>query len=235
MAGIGDVLREVHRLRRHARDLQAEIDRGPFQVKARRAVAARAEDAYRAAQDALKKLKVATHENEVTLKATHQQIAKYERQLDEVTDKKQFDALKHEIAAARQNAAALEDKILEEMSEAEERTGQLPEQERAAKKAQDDLAAFERDQSDRLARLAEQMRAALGELKAAEAKLPEQFLPQYQRMVNAYGADALAAVQNGACAHCNTQIQMQQMHELETGEFVSCRSCGRGLYLPAQA
>jgi len=231
MAGITDVLREIHRLRRHARDLQEEIDRGPVRLKARRAVAAKGEEAYQAAQDALKKLKVATHENEVTLKATHTQISKYERQLDDVADKKQYDALQHEIAAARQKAVALEDTILEEMSEAEERTAKLPEQLQAAKKAKDDLAAFEREQAERLARLAEQLKAALAELKGVEKNLPEQFVAHYRRMVNAFGADAMAPIQNQACAHCNSQITVQQMHDLETGEFVLCRSCGRALYL----
>jgi predicted nucleic acid-binding Zn-ribbon protein len=232
MAGIPDILREIHRLRRHVRDLQAEIDRGPYQLKARRAVAAKAEEAFHAAQDQLKKLKIATHDKEVTLKTTHQQIAKYEHQLDEAADKKQYDALQHEIATARQKASALEDEILGGMAEAEERTAQLPEQERAAKKAREEQAAFEGDHAARLARLAEQQKAALVELKAVEETVPEQYQPQYQRMVNAYGADALASVQNQACANCHMQITVQQMHDLETGEFVCCRSCGRGLYLP---
>ena len=232
MAGIPDTLREIHRLRRHARDLQAEIDRGPYQLKARRTVAAKAEEAYHAAQDALKKLKVATHEKEGSLKSAHQQIAKYERQLDEAADKKQYDALRHEIATARQKAVELEDAILEGMAEAEERAARLPEQEQAAKKAKEDLAAFEREHSERLSRLAGELKAALAELKAVEETVPEQFRPQYQRLVNAYGADSLAPVENHSCAHCHTQITVQQMHDLETGEFVCCRACGRGLYLP---
>jgi predicted nucleic acid-binding Zn-ribbon protein len=231
MAGIGDTFREIHRLRRHARDLQQEIDRGPIQLKARRNVAAKGEAAYKDAQDELKKVKVATHEKEVSLKATHTQIAKYEKQLDDVTDKKQYDALKHEIAAAKEKARAIEDEILEGMSDAEDRTAKLPEQERAAAKAKDDLAAFEKEQVERLARLAEQLKAALAQLKDVETQIPEQYLPQYQRMVNAFGADSLAAVQNHSCTHCHTHITVQQMHEVETGEYVVCRSCARGLYL----
>jgi uncharacterized protein len=232
MAGIGATLREIHRLRRHARDLQQEIDRGPYQLKAHRAKAAKVEEAFREAQDALKKLKVATHDNEVTLKSTHGQIAKYERQLDEAADKKQYDALKHEVATARQKAQTLEDAILEGMSEAEERTAKLPEQEKGLQRAKEELAAFERDHAARMARLADQLKTALGELKEAEGRLPEQWRPQYQRLVNAYGADALAPVQGQSCAHCHTQITAQQLHDIQTGEFVGCRSCGRALYMP---
>jgi predicted nucleic acid-binding Zn-ribbon protein len=231
MAGIGDTFREIHRLRKHARDLQQEIDRGPVQLRARRAVTAKAADAAKAAHDTLKKLKVHTHETEVSLKATHTQIAKYEKQTDEVKDKKQYDALKHEIAAARQKAQALEDEILAGMTEAEEQAAKLPDYDRAAAKAKEDLATFEREQGERMTRLAEQLKTALAELKAVEQAIPEQFVAQYQRMITAFGADSLAAVKDHSCMHCHTHITIQQLHEVDTGEFVTCRSCGRGLYL----
>ena len=41
MAGIPDTLREIHRLRRLARDFQTEIDRAPYQMKAQKAKAAK--------------------------------------------------------------------------------------------------------------------------------------------------------------------------------------------------
>src|ERR1700759_4302610 len=107
MPGIGETFREIHRLRRFVRDLQQEVDRGPIQLKARRNVAAKIAEAYQTAQDELKKIKVAVHEKEGALRATHTQIAKYEKQLDDINDKKQYDALKHEISSAQAKAAAL--------------------------------------------------------------------------------------------------------------------------------
>jgi predicted nucleic acid-binding Zn-ribbon protein len=231
MAGIGDTFREIHRLRKHARDLQQEIDRGPYQLKARRAVAAKASETTKEAHDALKKVKVGIHEKEVSLKAVHTQIAKYEKQLDDVKDKKQFDALKHEIAAAKEKGKAIEDQILEGMSETEVRTVKLPEHDKAAAKAKEDLTSFEKDLGERMTRLAEQLKTALADLKAIEQQIPEQHVSQYQRMINAFGADSLAAVQNHSCQHCHTHITVQQLHEVDTGEFVTCRSCGRGLYI----
>jgi predicted nucleic acid-binding Zn-ribbon protein len=147
------------------------------------------------------------------------------------TDKKQYDAFKHEIATAQQKASVVEDGILECMSEAEELAAKLPALEQATAKAKEDAATFEREQAERFVRLAGQLKTALADLAAAEAGIPEQFLPQYQRIVTAFGADSLAAVTNHSCAHCHTHITVQQMHEVDTQEFVLCRSCGRGLYL----
>jgi predicted nucleic acid-binding Zn-ribbon protein len=233
MAGIGDTFREIHRLRKHARDLQQEIDRGPVQLKARRNVAAKAAEGTKDANEGLKKVKVGIHEKEVSLKAIHAQIAKYEKQLDDVKDKKQFDALKHEIAAAKEKGRVIEDQILESMSEIEERAAKLPEHEKVTAKAKEDLATFERELGERLTRQAELLKTALAQLKTIEQQIPEQFVAQYQRMINAFGADSLAAVENHSCQHCHTHITVQQLHEVDTGEFVTCRSCGRGLYVAA--
>src|SRR5205807_2603818 len=92
MTATATILREIHRLRRQAAELQARIDQGPRQLKAQHARIARQEETLRQAQDAVKHLKVTMHEKDVSLKATQQQIAKYEKQLNEVTSKKEFDA-----------------------------------------------------------------------------------------------------------------------------------------------
>jgi predicted nucleic acid-binding Zn-ribbon protein len=232
MAGISDVFRDIHRLRRLARDLQTEIDRAPYQLKAHRAKAAKLEETFKAAQDTLKHLKVTIRDREATLKATHQQIAKYKRQLDEATDKKQYDALQHEITAVEGKATALEEEILNGMAESEERAAQLPEQEKAVARGKDELAAFEKDQQARLARLAAELQQSLAQLKETEAQLPDDVKPLYARLVTGFGADALAAVKDRTCQQCHTAITIQQQHEIESGRYVTCRSCGRGLYLP---
>jgi uncharacterized protein len=226
------ILREIHRLRRHAADLQARIDQGPRQTKAQHAKVARQEETLQQAHEALKKLKVTMHEKEVSLKATQQQIAKYEKQLNEAASKKEYDALKTEIAAARQKVRQLEDEILDAMGESEERTARLPEEEKALRQAKEEVLQYERDSAQRLAGYATQRDEALRQLAAVEATLPPDMRAQYDRLVAAHGADALSAVQNRTCVACYTEITAQMYNELMRGMFVPCKSCGRMLYLP---
>ena len=54
-------------------------------------------------RDALQHIKVGIHQNEVSLKQSHQQIAKLEAQ--PVTNKKEYDALRNEVAAERKKQA----------------------------------------------------------------------------------------------------------------------------------
>jgi predicted nucleic acid-binding Zn-ribbon protein len=233
MSGPAPILRELHRLRKHLRDLQAEIERAPRLLKAHQAKLAQQEAAFRDAQEGLKHLKVNIHENEVSLKSTHQQLAKFERQLNEAGSKKEYDLKQSEISQARQRLDELETKILEGMAESEERTAKLPEQEKAVRQARAEFAEFEKGQEARLGRLRQEKQNAEQELGATEAKLPAAVRPVYDRLVKAYGPDALAAVVDRTCMQCRTGITAQQQNELESEHFVTCKSCGRALYLPA--
>src|SRR5262249_41931829 len=134
-------------------------------------------------------------------------------------------------AGAKAKCQTYEDEILTAMATADDQTAQIPVAEQSAKKAHEDAAAFEREQGERLGRLNEQLKAALAELKTAEESLHADIRLLYSRMVASYGADALAEVKNRTCSFCHTEITHQQAHELATGQFVSCKSCYRGLYL----
>jgi uncharacterized protein len=231
MAGPAAILREIHRLRSYARDLQARIDFAPKQLKAQQNAVAKQEEALHQAQEAIKKLKVAIHEHEVSVKAYHQQIKKYEQQLNDITSKKEYDALKGEIAGVQDKIRTLEDEALTAMVEVEEKTTQLPALEAAVKQAKADYAEFERDYQSRLDSWVKQSDEALQQIAATEANLPKDIRTQYERVVKAMGADAMAAVEGRNCTACYTEITAQLAHNLQMEQVVMCRSCGRYLYL----
>jgi predicted nucleic acid-binding Zn-ribbon protein len=232
MSGPAALLREIHRLRRHARELQTRIEKGPLALKAQQDKLVKQEAALHQAQDELKRLKVMTHDKEVSLKTAQQQIAKYQKQLNEAASKKEYDALQHEIAAARKSVSQLEDEILDAMAATEERTAQVPELTRALQQARDELAKFERDHQARLAGFAEQRQQALQNATQIEAGLPPDIRPNYDRLMTVRGDDALSVVENRTCMACYTEITPQNFQELSRGQFVLCKSCGRILYMP---
>lgn len=232
MAGPATILREIHRLRRHAKDLQSEIDRGPRLLKGQQTKVSRQEDALREAHEILKRLKMTSHDKEGQLKATLQQISKHERQLNEAGSKKEYDALKAEIAADKKRCQELEDEILGCMAEIEERTAQLPELEKAVQQAKVEYTDFEKSSRGRLTTLSEQLDQALGHINEVEATLPADVRPAYDRLVSARGEDAMAAVEHRTCMACYTEITAQSYNDLMLSQFVLCKNCGRVLYLP---
>jgi predicted nucleic acid-binding Zn-ribbon protein len=235
MSGTASLFREIHRLRRFSRDLQEQLDRIPRQRKAYQAKQAAREQALKDEQEAVKKLKVLASDKEKQLKGKGDALDRYTRQQNEVTTRKEHEALMLEMAHARDTIAKLEDEILAAMSESEERGAKLPELEKAVAAVKEEVAKFEADVGKRKADLDKQLVEAQAQLKEAEAKVPRDLKPQYQRTVSSLGADGFAVVRDNACTECNTEIIRSMELNLLNDEFVVCKSCGRILYLPEGA
>jgi len=230
MTTAADTLRELHRLHSHIRELKSEMEKGPRLFKTQQARQGRAETAVQEAHDQLKHLKVAVHEKEVTLKSTHQQIAKYEKQQNEAGVKKEYDALQHEIGTARQTCANLEDEILNGMAQIEETAAKIPELERTMKQIREETANFDNEAKARIARLTAELQEATTRLAEVEKDVPGD-RALYDRLVASHGADAISPVRDKTCSICFGTVTAQQERQLEAGVVVLCKNCGRIMYL----
>ena len=229
MATPGHILKELNRLRRHIKDLEGKLDQGPKVHKAHQLKVAQAEEALHKAQDGIKQLKVKIHEKEVSVKAQQQSIQKLEK--TPVTNKKEYDALRAEIATSNKLITKLEDETLEIMEEMDQKIKKTPEAEKALEKAKADAAQFEKDHQEKLARWAAERESAQQQLKEMEATLPEDIRIVYDRTILTKKYDAISSVQGRICATCYTEITPQMSNELQRGLFVVCKNCGRMLYL----
>src|SRR5581483_11498712 len=117
---ISPILKELHRLRRHLRDLQTEIDLGPRVMKIQQQKLAAEEQAHTDAHETLKRLKIQQKEDEVSLKETEQRLLKLQADMNMAGSKKEYDAKQSEIVQATARKGELEDAILAEMTEIEE-------------------------------------------------------------------------------------------------------------------
>ncbi len=230
MPGPGPILREIHRLRRNIAELTSATENGPRQLKAQQNKIAKDEESVKKAQEIVKQSKVHIHEKEVSIKATQTEIAKHEKQLGEISTKKEYDALRSEIAKAKEGIRKIEDAILELMLESDEKAQVVPEAEKAVKKAKEDLVQFERDLAEKLQRYAAETTRAVEELKKVEATLPDDIKIHYDRLVNFKGEESIAGVEGQTCTACYTDVTAQMANELLRGAWVLCKSCGRILY-----
>jgi predicted nucleic acid-binding Zn-ribbon protein len=228
---VPEVLKELHRLHKHLRNLKSEIDLGPRVMKAQQAQLDTERQAHADAHDTLKKLKLRQKDDEGTLKATEQRLAKLGADLNMAGSKKEFDAKTSEIEQATAKKGELEDAILTDLGDIEERTVALPAVEQKWKDAQAAFEQYKVDAADRLARMQADQAATLATLATKEAELPADVKPVYARLVKSYGADGLAGVAGKTCQQCRTNLTDQQRTTLLSGKFLACPSCGRALYL----
>lgn len=232
MPSIVETLRELHRLRKLIRDLHEQIAEGPSLLTAEQARLTRAENNVKDAQAGLKQLKVTVHEKETTLKATHTQIAKYEKQRETAASKKELDAFDTEIKHNREKAAQLEDEILGGLAEIDERTANIPVLETELAKVRQESAGFQKEADERIARLQGELERSQTELAQWEKNLPPEVKPTYSRLVASHGPDAMAKAEDRTCQACYASLTMQTIRELEGGgRFVTCTICGRALYV----
>jgi predicted nucleic acid-binding Zn-ribbon protein len=226
-------LRECHRLRKHLKTLQEEIDRGPRVQKAQQARLAQEQQAQKDHHDAITKLKLKQREDEGTLKQTETRLAKLEEQLTGISVQKEFEAKRSEIRQAQEKRTALEDAVLATMGAVEEKTAAIPAVEKRWADAQAEFARQQEEGKARLERLKTEQAEARATLATTEAAVPEKVRSTYDYLVKAHGPEAFAAVKEKVCQGCRTGMTDQKSMELRNGSFMLCSSCGKMLY-PAE-
>lgn len=230
MSSVTDLFREIHRLRRHARELQNEIDLGPRVLKEKQQELANEDSIHKECYDAVKRLKLKLKEDEGTLKQIEQHLDKLGTRAMQVTTMKEMDATKHEMEIAQGKKAELEDAILAGMTEIEERTGKHPQDEMRWKAAQAEFTQFEIDAKERYERIVEDLGLTLAKLAEKDAALPPDIKPMYDRLIRTYGPEGLSAVKGKVCQQCRAGMTDQQVINLQAGRYMLCPRCGRALY-----
>jgi len=225
------LLAECHRLRKHLRDLKEEIDLGPRVAEAQQMQLDNAKAARDAASEAIAKLKLRIRDDEVTLKQLNTQLAKFEKQLNDASSPKEYEAAQSEVRQAKAKISEFEEKILLQIEDMDSRTANIPADNKAWADAQALFAEQQVEAKERLERLLADQAESLKLLAGCDAKLPANVKPQYDRLVKAYGPDGLAGLDGRVCQHCRTGIGEQQRHDVIAGKFLCCGRCGRALYI----
>lgn len=228
---VSPILKELHRLRKHLRDLQSEIDLGPRVMKLQQQTLDAEEKAHKDSHEHLKRLKLQLKEDEVSLKSTEQRLVKLAADMNMAGSKKEYDAKQSEINQANVKKGEFEDAILTSMTQIEERTAELPAVEKRWADAQADFEQSRKDARERLDRMAADQKATQAELLEVEKRLPPEIKTPYERAIKSFGPDGLAAVNGRTCQYCRSAITEQQRLNLLGGAYMTCSQCARILYL----
>ena len=188
----------------------------------------------RAEQEALKEkltgLRKLADEKNLQLKTNESKIGELRGKLNAAATNKEYEIISTQIQADCTANEVLETEILEafenvdlcqqEIAACDEECKQLEQKvEEARKKVAESHQSLEERQGELSAKLAEK-----------EKELPGNVQEAYRRLVQAHGAESLAAVENDACTSCYSVISPQERVQLNTHKILFCRSCGRVMY-----
>ena len=224
-------LRELHRLLKQRQDLRNQLERGPRQLAAKAAMVANAAAALDAAKLRLRELKMACDRMQLQLRDRENKIAVLETKMNQAASNREYQTLKEQIAADKQANNVLSDEILETLEQIDTAVKGVADAETVLKTMQAEETTFKQQMSQRLEVVKSDLQRVSEQYKAAELVLPEEFMPEYSRVVNARNDEALAGIENNTCGGCYHILTPKVVDRLRMDQVVSCPSCGVLLYL----
>jgi predicted nucleic acid-binding Zn-ribbon protein len=231
MAATADNLRDLHHLHQRARALRDRLSSAPKTLAARQAALTARQAEHEAARKAVQDAKVQLKKHEHALQGLESKIDDLKVKLNQVRKNDEYKALQNQIAHDQTARAKLEEEILLALEAIETKTAQVAQLEADVKRVAAETTALKAQIEEQSAAHRSQLRELETAITAAETIIPENSRDQYRRIVGRYGADALAACEDGACLGCFTAVTAQMWNDLINDETLTfCLSCGRLLY-----
>lgn len=222
-------LKTLHAAHQRLHAVQEDLARGPRLIQARKMAVDKKKAELEALRQTLKQARVTADSKNLQLKTNENKINDLKAKLNAVGSNREYEILTGQIAADTMANSVMEDEILEALTKIDQVQIEVKQCEAEVAAAEAELAKVTADVAKKEAGLKEQAALFQAEVKAAEKVIPNDIAPQYQRAVQAFGADALASVHNRFCSNCNMQLTSQKMVELKGGKWMFC-SCARLLY-----
>jgi predicted nucleic acid-binding Zn-ribbon protein len=195
-------------------------------------------------QAAVAAIKQRLAENQTRRRATEAEVAslqsrlsKYKGQLMEVKTNKEYQAMQKEIATAEEAVRSQEDRILEQMEEAETLGRELKVAEAALKAQQDDIVRERKRLEDEAATLQTRVNDTSSTRVAVAKELSPQALRLFEHVSRQRKGLAVAEARDGICTVCHVRLRPQVFNEVRRNDsLIQCESCLRILYFsPAPA
>lgn len=170
---------------------------------------------------------------ELDVEQWKERVRKYKDQTSQVKTNEAYKALQHEIDMAEGDITKAEDRFLEQMVAGEEYDRQIKASEQLVKEVEAAMGR-ERAQIQIEKAAADKEFAELNAARAvAVAKIPENLLDHYERLIKKHNGIALAEVRDEKCAACGMRIRphvFQEMRRADSEEMFHCETCTRILY-----
>jgi predicted nucleic acid-binding Zn-ribbon protein len=225
-------LRELHQLHQRARALRDRMTSAPKSLAARQAALSARRTELENAKKGLQNAKIELKKLEHSLQSIETKIDDLKLKLNQVKKNDEYKALQNQIAHDNAAKSKVEEDILLCYDTIESKTVSVAKFEDESKRSAQEVSALEQQISQQAATQQVQLQQIETALADAENALPEDSRDRYRRIVSRYGADALAACEDGACHGCFTALTPQMINDLINGDALSfCLSCGRLLYL----
>ncbi|MEW4487929.1 hypothetical protein AB1L42_07580 [Thalassoglobus sp. JC818] len=222
--------RRLHDLHKDLKKTQDKLARGPRQIRARQARVEAAQEELTQLEQTLQEVRGLADRKNLDLKSKESHMVELQGKLNAAASNREFDIIRGQIDADVAAKAVLEDEVLEALERVDRTLSEIAEKKEEIAQLETETRDFANDFEQKSAKLREQ-EVSLGEqIKETEKIVPSEIREQYDRLVEAYGPEAMAQANGGVCNNCFTQLTPQSKVLLNSGKILFCGSCGRLLY-----
>ena len=226
-----DGYQHLHTLLQQLHDAEYLLSHGPKRIALAEKKVARAELDCETQKAEIKNLRKSADQHNLDLATSEAEIEKLNGQLNVAKSNKEYDIIRGGIDTQQTKNAELEDQILEIFGAVDEAEAELGRKESAQSELEVNLSTIREEVAAKEPGLREEVDRLNAEICEAEKIIGGgDSVSAWKRLKAAQGPSALARVEDGYCAECNTQVTPQDSVRLNLAEFVLCRSCGRILY-----
>lgn len=159
-------------------------------------------------------------------------VSKFKDQLSEVKTNREYQAIQHEIETAQRDLGAVEEKVLEQMLDADVIAADIKQAEAALATQRKEVEA----EKTTLGRDLVSVEAALAEASLARATLLAKMEPRlialFDQVARARkGVAICSATRDGLCSVCHVRLRPQVFQQVRQNDsIIQCDTCNRILY-----
>lgn len=232
-----DIKEEIEKLVRlqeldtEAFDLQARKEEIPVKLKQMDDSLKTKMGGMKSAEDTLKALQVLKNEKETEMQAMEEKISKYEGDLYQIKNNKEYQALQQEIDSVKADVSLAEETIINLLDEIEAAQAAFEDEKKIFETETQNAEKEKGSMKEEEKKLGEQ----LGELTAKRTEIAGTISPdilnEYERILENRGRVALVEINGEFCGACNLQMRPQVINEARLKKrIILCENCTRILY-----
>lgn len=181
----------------------------------------------------IQQLKKKADQSALHLKTSEGEVDKQKLRLNEAKSNKEYEIIGGQIAAAKEKCETFEDAILDLLNQVDEADTKLGALKAEKQEADDKVASVKATVAKKKPGLLAEVETLNSQITKAEKLIPTGEATQnYKRLRGSMQDKALAKVEDGYCEQCNSQLTSQDTVQVNMGEYMLCRQCGRILYRP---
>ena len=226
---------QLQELMRTSADLDERIAAVPAEVARLEKDLLAMQNEIDAARVRLEELQKDRRKLESDLMGVETKIQKYQAQLLEIKTNKEYQAMLKEIESCRVERLALDEKILLEMEEGDERSEKFRTLEDRLKEKEQATQDGKKRLDELVAALKREKEAVEAERASLEAAIPREYLAPFSKVARQRKGLALVEVREELCGGCHVRVMPKLIQQVRraTG-LIACDSCKRYLYVPEE-